>query len=130
MNIHSKNDLVTKRETCIYFTKVNDFISKLISGRCQMQRDIGLNDLNSILNGLIWVKQKDLHVQQYEFDFEFQYKVKKWKYHITISYYITKISVWSKKRSPEIAPQIMQYYALWNISIRQKSDKRDHPLAM
>lgn len=66
-----------------------------------MQHDIGLNGLNSILNGLMWVKQKDLHVQQFEFDFEFQYKVKKWKYHITISHYITKISVWSKKKEAQ-----------------------------
>lgn len=70
-----------KCETCIYFNKVNDFISKLMPF---LADDIGLN-------GLIWVKQKDLHVQQFEFDFEFQYKVKKRKYHIT--HYMRKISV-------------------------------------
>lgn len=98
-----------KCETCIYFNKVNDFISKLMpfladAVRYRAKFHSKWSDFGK--------KQKDLRVQQFEFDFEFQYKVKKWKYHIT--HYMTKSSVWSsKKRSPEIAPQIMQYYEIF-----------------
>lgn len=41
-----------------------------------MQCYIGLNGLNFILNCLIWVKQKDLHVQQFEFDLNSNIKLK------------------------------------------------------